>query len=282
MQGTHADRLPGTPARPAGVSHVALDHRLTGTPARADVVSHVALNPVLRGDDRAEPLACPPLAAVWIPLADRRPRAVTAVGCDCGAWGIVRPVTSSEEVREYDGWEYDGRYYAVEKSSDVSTRGGYGWKLQDVAPAPGLGAVLGAFYDDTTTNFTFKSWTDRDLPFALVERFVREARTGVPPASLKWPGSETADAPQVVRQAEHAYGLAMDVLDDLPPASREELLGMLRVTLEVTPEAAENILRCSEPFWNALEDAGGLVDSWGGGEFCMLFEQICALLRPQR
>lgn len=74
----------------------------------------------------------------------------------------------------------------------------------------------------------------------------------------------------------------MDVLDELPPASRSELVVMLQTTLQVTTQSAENILRSSEPFWNALEDAGGLVDSWGGGEFCMLFEQICALLRPLR
>ena len=55
---------------------------------------------------------------------------------------------------------------------------------------------------------------------------------------------------------------------------------MLQANLEVTPGATEDILRCSEPFWDALEDAGGLVDSWGGGEFCMLFDQICLLLRP--
>ncbi|WP_204913299.1 hypothetical protein [Microlunatus spumicola] len=74
----------------------------------------------------------------------------------------------------------------------------------------------------------------------------------------------------------------MDVLDELPPASRSELILMLRTTLQVTSQSAENILRSSEPFWNALEDAGGPVDSWGGGEFCTLFEQICALLSPQR
>lgn len=78
------------------------------------------------------------------------------------------------------------------------------------------------------------------------------------------------------------YGLRVDVLDELPPATREELIAMLEATLNVTPAAAENILRASEPFWNALENAGGLVDSWGGGEFYVLFEQMCALLGPGR
>ena len=53
----------------------------------------------------------------------------------------------------------------------------------------------------------------------------------------------------------------MDVLDDLPPSSRRELIAAMQAALGVTTEAAEAILRSSEPFWNALEDAGGLVDS---------------------
>jgi len=53
----------------------------------------------------------------------------------------------------------------------------------------------------------------------------------------------------------------MDVLDDLPAESRAELLAALRTALDVGDDAAEVILRASEPFWNALEDVGGLVDS---------------------
>jgi hypothetical protein len=71
----------------------------------------------------------------------------------------------------------------------------------------------------------------------------------------------------------------MDVLDDLPPSSRRELIAALQAALGVTTEAAEAILRSSEPLWNALEDAGGLVDSWGGGEFCHLFPKMCAVIR---
>lgn len=66
--------------------------------------------------------------------------------------------------------------------SDVATRDGYGWELDDVAPAPGRGTVLEAFLDDTTGSFTF--WArggDVILPFALVEHFVSKARKGVPP-----------------------------------------------------------------------------------------------------
>ena len=88
-----------------------------------------------------------------------------------------REVMTASEER----WEYDGRYYMVTAFSDVATRDGYGWELEDVAPAPGLAQVLEAFYDDTTKEFTFRCYTERVLPFALVERFVREARLGVPP-----------------------------------------------------------------------------------------------------
>lgn len=59
------------------------------------------------------------------------------------------------------GWAYDGRHYLVAGSSDVTTREGYGWGLEDVAPAPGLGVVLEVFYDDTTGKFTFMSRTER-------------------------------------------------------------------------------------------------------------------------
>ena len=29
-----------------------------------------------------------------------------------------------------------------------------------------------------------------------------------------------------------------------------------------------------------MEEAGGLVDSWGGGEFCYLFPKMCSAIRP--
>ncbi len=79
-------------------------------------------------------------------------------------------------------WFFGGRYYHVIGFSDVASRDGYGWELEDVAPAPGRGTVLEAFFDDTTREFTF--WArggDVMLPFALVEHFVSEARKAVPP-----------------------------------------------------------------------------------------------------
>jgi hypothetical protein len=48
----------------------------------------------------------------------------------------------------------------------------------------------------------------------------------------------------------------------------------------VDAAGAEDILRASEPFWNTVEEHGG-VDGWGGGEFCNLFPQALALIRQQ-
>jgi hypothetical protein len=78
-------------------------------------------------------------------------------------------------------WEYDDRFYAVTAVSGTGTRDGFGWELDDVAPAPGHGPVLEAFWDDGAGRFTFTSFTPDPLPFALVERFVREANQAVPP-----------------------------------------------------------------------------------------------------
>jgi hypothetical protein len=90
----------------------------------------------------------------------------------------------AESIDDPTKWFFDGRYYAVTQFSDVATRDGFGWELDDVAPAPGRGTVLEAFWDDTTGLFTF--WArggDAVLPFALVEHFVAEARKHVPPTT---------------------------------------------------------------------------------------------------
>lgn len=65
----------------------------------------------------------------------------------------------------------------------------------------------------------------------------------------------------------------------MPSESRSEVIAAVSAALEVDFEAAEQIVRASEPMWNALEDAGGLVDSWGGGEFCYLFPKMCAAIK---
>jgi hypothetical protein len=71
----------------------------------------------------------------------------------------------------------------------------------------------------------------------------------------------------------------MDPLDDLPE-SRTEVVAAVSAAWHVDAAAAEDILRASEPFWNVLEEHGG-VDAWGGGEFCSLFPQALTLIRQQ-
>lgn len=79
-------------------------------------------------------------------------------------------------------WRFGGRYYAVQPFSDIATRDGFGFELEDVAPAPGRGMVIEAFWDDSTSDFTFTAHTHEPLPFGLVEKFIAEARRGVPPS----------------------------------------------------------------------------------------------------
>lgn len=78
-------------------------------------------------------------------------------------------------------WKYAGRYYNIVKFSDVLDRDGFGWELEDIAPAPGKGVVLEAFWDDSTGDFTVRVFTDQPLPLELVRRFLNEASRGVPP-----------------------------------------------------------------------------------------------------
>jgi hypothetical protein len=72
----------------------------------------------------------------------------------------------------------------------------------------------------------------------------------------------------------------MDPLEDLPPDSRTFVVAAVCAAWEVDVPGAEEILRASEPFWNTLEDHGG-VDSWGGGEFCRVFPEALAFIRKQ-
>ncbi len=73
--------------------------------------------------------------------------------------------------------------------------------------------------------------------------------------------------------------VGMDSLDDLPPDSRSEVLAEVCALLDVTTATAEDLVRAAEPLWDAMERAGGLVDSWGGGEFCHLFPKTLAFIR---
>jgi hypothetical protein len=71
----------------------------------------------------------------------------------------------------------------------------------------------------------------------------------------------------------------MDSLNDLPGESRQEVVAAVQAALGVSEEAAAAIVRASEPLWDAMEEVGSLVDSWGGGEFCDLFPRMCAVIR---
>ena len=70
-----------------------------------------------------------------------------------------------------------------------------------------------------------------------------------------------------------------DPLNDLPAESRAEVVGEIRTLLGVDVATAEDLIRSSEPLWDAMERAGGLVDSWGGGEFCGVFPQVLRFIR---
>ena len=65
----------------------------------------------------------------------------------------------------------------------------------------------------------------------------------------------------------------------MPAASRREVITAVRAALDIDEPAAREIVRASEPLWDAMESAGGLVDTWGGGEFCALLPRMLAVLR---
>jgi len=72
-----------------------------------------------------------------------------------------------------------------------------------------------------------------------------------------------------------------DSLDVMPAASRREVIAAVRGALEVDAATAEDLVRSAEPLWDAMERAGGLVDSWGGGEFCHRFPRVSAFIRSR-
>jgi hypothetical protein len=63
-------------------------------------------------------------------------------------------------------------------------------------------------------------------------------------------------------------------LDDLPAQARSEVVGAVCSVLGVDRDSAEDLVRSAEPLWDAMERAGGLVDSWGGSEFCAVFPRM--------
>jgi hypothetical protein len=70
-----------------------------------------------------------------------------------------------------------------------------------------------------------------------------------------------------------------DSLADLPADTRREIVAEVCAVLDVNAATAEDLVRSAEPLWDAMERAGGLVDSWGGGEFCYLFPRVLAFIQ---
>lgn len=92
-----------------------------------------------------------------------------------------------------DRWEYDGRHYLVDRCGDTS-KYGFGWELEDVAPTPGRGVVLEAYLEGATGTALFRSYTDQPLPLALVERFVTEAAPDLAEVVAKVDAEEVAQS----------------------------------------------------------------------------------------
>ena len=70
-----------------------------------------------------------------------------------------------------------------------------------------------------------------------------------------------------------------DPLTDLPAETRREIVAEVCAVLDVQTPTAEDLVRSAEPLWDAMERAGGLVDSWGGGEFCYMFPSVLAFIK---
>lgn len=77
----------------------------------------------------------------------------------------------------------------------------------------------------------------------------------------------------------YARAVDRDSLDDLPVNSRTEVVADVCAILGVDTAAAEDLVRSAEPLWGAMERASGLVDSWGGGEFCGIFPRVLAYIQ---
>jgi hypothetical protein len=73
--------------------------------------------------------------------------------------------------------------------------------------------------------------------------------------------------------------MGRDPLADLPADARREIVAEVSAVLDVEAETAADLVRSALPLWDAMERASGLVDSWGGGEFCHIFPRVLAFIR---
>jgi hypothetical protein len=65
----------------------------------------------------------------------------------------------------------------------------------------------------------------------------------------------------------------------MPSGSRDQLVTDIRAALAVDRTTAEDLIRSAEPLWDAMERAGGMVDAWGGGEFCYVLPRVLTFIR---
>jgi hypothetical protein len=77
----------------------------------------------------------------------------------------------------------------------------------------------------------------------------------------------------------YPFSVVRDPLDDMPDQSRDYVVAEIRAAFGVDAETAEDLIRSAEPLWDAMERAGGLVDSWSGGEFCSVFPKVLTFIR---
>ena len=70
-----------------------------------------------------------------------------------------------------------------------------------------------------------------------------------------------------------------DPLEDMPAEPRAALTAAVCAAIDVDPATAEDIIRSTEPFWDAMERAGGLVDSWGGSEFRHVLPRVLSFIQ---
>jgi hypothetical protein len=81
-----------------------------------------------------------------------------------------------------DVWTYDGRRFEIVTASDV-IRDGMGLELTELDVLD-PGPVLEAFWHDDGSGFEFIAHRSARVPFALVERFIDEARKRLPATGL--------------------------------------------------------------------------------------------------
>jgi len=77
-----------------------------------------------------------------------------------------------------DRWKFEDRYYMANLASTQETMD---LELDDVGPGVGRGPVIYASRDDETELITVRTFTSSPLPIALLQQFINEAQSRLPP-----------------------------------------------------------------------------------------------------